>query len=164
MTQITKERLFRGVDLSARVTRVTDGRLPLNHTSLRMKYLSKVVASVVIFIIGAIPLLASIPYCDAALSAGCCGPACPMMAKTHIGKAKTTNVIKTAAPPCRKVCITPDTPVAMQGTTKRSPNLEVRGHVFMDARPQIVITMATNATLSGKQYHRPRASLCIFLI
>ncbi len=130
-----------------------------------MSYITKFVASVVVFAIGAMPLLASTPYCDAALSAGCCGPACPMMAKSHVGKAKTTNVIETAALPCRKVCVTPDTPVAIQGTTKKSPNPKARRNDFIDPQRRLAITRAPNATTSGDHIvHPPRASLCIFLI
>ncbi len=130
-----------------------------------MSYITKFVASVVVFAIGAMPLLASIPYCDAALSAGCCGPTCPMMAKAHMGKAQTTNVIETAAPPCRKVCVTHDTPVAIQGTTKKSPNPEARRNDIINPQPWLANTRAPNVTTSGDHIvHPPRASLCIFLI
>lgn len=130
-----------------------------------MKYFSKVVASVVLFAIGAIPLLASIPDCHPSPSTGCCAPSCPMMAKSHAGKAKATNVVATAVPTCGKVCVTPDTPVAVQGTTNKSPNPEARRNGFNDPQPRLAITRAANAISSSEHIvHPPRASLCIFLI
>lgn len=136
-----------------------------HHGMFSMKYFSKIVASVVLFAIGAMPLLASIPGCHPSPSTGCCAPSCPMMMKLPAGKAKATNVIVTAASACGKVCVTPDTPVAVQGTTKKTPNPDTRRNDCIDLHPRFAITRAANAT-SRREHtvHPPRASLCIFLI
>ena len=128
-----------------------------------MSYITKVVASVVVFAIGAIPLLASIPCCQSALSTGCCGPVCPMMAKMHVQHAKG---IKESLEARRcKVCFAVDSSVAIQGKTGESPNLNTRRNDFFDPQAGLVITRAAYTLPRGEQLlHPPRESLCIFLI
>lgn len=128
-----------------------------------MSYITKVVASVVVFAIGAIPLLASIPCCQSALSTGCCGPVCPMMTKAHVQKGKGTKEI--AGTYSCKVCLTFDSPIAIQGKTAPSPKIDAWSHEFIDPQPGLVIARAAYALSRGEQLlHPPRESLCIFLI
>jgi hypothetical protein len=128
-----------------------------------MSYITKFVAGVVVFAVGAMPLLASIPCCQSALSTGCCGPVCPMITKTHVQKGKGTKEIAEAHR-C-KVCLTFDSPIAIQGKTAPSPKIDARSHDFIDPQPGLVITRAAYAPPRGEQLlHPPRASLCIFLI
>ncbi len=128
-----------------------------------MSYITKFVASVVVFAIGAMPLLASIPYCQSTLSTGCCGPVCPMMTKAHVQKGKGTKEIAQAHR-C-KVCLTFDSPIAIQGKTAPSPKIDAQSHDFIDPQRGLVITRAAYAPPRGEQLlHPPRASLCIFLI
>ena len=134
-----------------------------HHEWSDMSYITKVVAAAVVFAIGAIPLLASIPCCQSALLTGCCGPDCPMMTNAQVQKGKGTKEIAQAHP-C-KVCLTFDSPIAIQGKTAPSPKIDARNHDFIDMQPGLVITRAAYALPRGEQLrHPPRASLCIFLL
>jgi len=128
-----------------------------------MSYITKIVASVVVLAIGAMPLLASIPCCQSALSTGCCGPVCPMMTKARLHKAKDTK----GTPEAQRctVCLAVNSPVAIEGKTSASPNLNALRNNFIDPQPGLVIIRAVYAPPRGEQLpHPPRESLCIFLI
>jgi len=130
-----------------------------------MSHFAKVVARVVVLFIGLNPLLASAPCSLAGQLTGCCGPHCPMKAMAHMEAMKGVAEVTTGAPHCCKVSFPSHSTKAILGTTVQSPTFEGPSLIVIDPYLALSSVRATNATSRGERIlHRPRASLCIFLI
>ncbi len=130
-----------------------------------MSLFAKVVARVVVLFIGLNPMLASGPCSLAGQLTGCCGPHCPMKAMANMEAMKGVAEVTSGAPHCCKVSFPFHSTKAILGTTVQSPTLEGPSLIVIDPYPAITGARATNAISRGERIlHRPRASLCIFLI
>lgn len=136
-----------------------------HHGTSSMSYFAKVVARVVVLFVGLNPLIASGPCSQAASTAKCCGPRCPMKAMAHMEEMQSGAEVKTGAPPCCKISFPTHSSKAILGTTEQSPTLQGSSDIVVDQYPALTGARTGNATLRVERIlHRPRASLCIFLI
>lgn len=130
-----------------------------------MNCIAKVVARVAVLLIGLNPLIVSGACGLGTQSAGCCGPHCPMKAMARMEEMQRGAEVKTDVPPCCNVSFPSHSPEAILETTVQSPDLQGPSDIVVDPYPALTGARTGDATLRAERIpHRPRASLCIFLI
>lgn len=130
-----------------------------------MRYVTKLVATVMVLCIGVIPLFAAAPCPHAALLDSCCKPDCPMMAMPHAVKVGVAGRAQAVAPNRCKVSTPLPTSFVIREATAKLANPEAQPTAVVDPQPRL--TSARHSRAPSRIEHtlqRPRSSLCIFLI
>jgi hypothetical protein len=130
-----------------------------------MKYLSKFVASLVVLLVGVLPLFASASCSHAAASGGCCAPDCPMMLVAKVGSLRGMSGAWPDEMDCCKVTLPSPISSFVREEQVTTRNVETRGMIVID--PKASLTFAGHSHLVLRPEHtpqHPRSSLCIFLI
>ena len=130
-----------------------------------VKYWSKFVASLVVFLIGVVPLFSPAPCAQAVILGGCCRPDCPMMAMSKAGKAHCTDGSHSGAANTCKVTLPPPMSPGIPGKSANSLSLGTRTEVIVDRQPRLTAANNSFAVLRRERtLDRLRSSLCILLI
>lgn len=130
-----------------------------------MKFFSKVVTALLLVVLGAVPVLAAVPYQEEMHSSMCCKPGCSMMAAKETSGAQFR--IKSVAPTRCSCKLFPVAPAL----TSIAPAQRISREVALVADP--VAGVAAIATLRVLENHTPpdrqsrvrsQSILCTFLI
>lgn len=131
-----------------------------------MRQFVKFVASVLLVVVGAIPVLAAVPCRQTAKVAMQCGPDCPMMAKATSSRSIEKIGADSARPSCCKMHSHSSAPVSTQRAPERPIEIAFAHSGFNSVLVPFVQSMEDEDVISATPRGTPssQAILCTFLI